>query len=93
MRRMNYCLQQFFAARSGKAPLLAAQAVRIVEIVTIINGLGVSVNGANFGFTQSQLAGGINTPANAYTAFSRKLLDRSLIAGTQLNANAVCTNN
>ena len=59
---------------------------------TIINGLGLSANTADFRYTQPQLAGGINTSANTYTAFLRKLLDHSLIAGTQLNANAVCTN-
>ena len=59
---------------------------------TIVNGLGLSANAADFRYTQPQLAGGINTSANTYTAFLRKLLDRSLIAGTQLNGNAVCTN-
>ena len=59
---------------------------------TIINGLGLAANGADFRYTQPQLAGGINTSANTYTAFLRKLLDHSLIAGTQLNAHAVCTN-
>ena len=59
---------------------------------TIINGLGLSANAADFRYTQPQLAGGISTSANTYTAFLRKLLDRSLIAGTQLNAHAVCTN-
>ncbi len=60
---------------------------------TIINGLGLSANAADFRYTQPQLAGGVSTSANTYTAFLRKLLDHSLIAGTQLNTNAVCTNN
>ncbi len=59
---------------------------------TLINGLGLSANAADFRYTQPQLAGGINTSANTYTAFLRKLLNHSLIAGTQLNANVVCTN-
>ena len=59
---------------------------------TIINGLGLAANGADFRYTQPQLAGGINTSANTYIDFLRKLLDHSLIAGTQLNAHAVCTN-
>ena len=59
---------------------------------TITNSLGLSAYTADFRYTQPQLAGGINTSANTYTAFLRKLLDRSLIAGMQLNANAVCTN-
>ena len=60
---------------------------------TVINGLGLPAYGADFRYTQPQLAGGVTTSANTYTAFLRKLLDRSLIAGTQLNAHAVCTNN
>ncbi len=59
---------------------------------TIINGLGLSAYAADFRYTQPQLAGGINTSAKTYAAFLRKLLDHSLVAGTQLNANAVCTN-
>ena len=59
---------------------------------TLIDGLGLSAYAADFRYTQPQLAGGISTSANTYTAFLRKLLDHSLIAGTQLNANAVCTN-
>ena len=59
---------------------------------TIINGLGLAANAADFRYTQPQLAGGVYASANTYTAFLRKLLDRSLIAGTQLNASAVCTN-
>lgn len=60
---------------------------------TIINGLGLSAHSADFRYSQPQLAGGVTTSANTYTAFLRKLLDHSLIAGTQLNAHAVCTNN
>lgn len=59
---------------------------------TIINGLGLSANAADFRYAQPQLAGGVSTSANTYTAFLRELLDHSLIAGTQLNAIAVCTN-
>ena len=59
---------------------------------TVIKGLGLSANAADFRYTQPQPAGGINTTAKTYISFLRKLLDRSLIAGTQLNANAVCTN-
>lgn len=59
---------------------------------TIINGLGLSAYAADFRYTQPQLAGGIYTSANTYTAFLCTLLDRSLIAATQLNANAVFTN-
>lgn len=59
---------------------------------TIITGLGLSAQANDFRYTQPQLAGGITTSANTYTAFLRKLLDRSLIAGAQLNAHAVCTN-
>jgi Repeat of unknown function (DUF5648) len=46
---------------------------------TIINGLGLSANAADFRYTQPQLAGGISTSANTYTAFTqapRPQLDR-----------------
>lgn len=71
----------------GLGPLANAELA-----TTIINGLGLASNAADFRYTQPQLAGGVSTSANTYTAFLRKLLDHSLIAGTQLNANAVCTN-
>ena len=59
----------------------------------ILGGLGLSAYSADFRYTQPQLAGGVSTSANVYTVFLRKLLSQNLIAGTQLNASAVCTNN
>lgn len=59
---------------------------------TILGGLGMSAWSADFRYTQPQLAGGVTTSANVYTAFLRRLLNQNLIAGTQLNASAACTN-
>jgi Repeat of unknown function (DUF5648) len=59
---------------------------------TVIKGIGLSANAADFAYSDVNIAGGIVTSTNTYAAFLRKLLDRSLIAGTQLNAHAVCTN-
>ena len=54
--------------------------------------LGMTGYSANFRYSQPQLAGGITTSANVYTAFLRKLLRQDLVAGSQLNAHARCTN-
>ena len=54
--------------------------------------LGMTSYAASFRYSQPQLAGGINTSANVYTAFLRKLLRQDLVAGSQLNAHARCTN-
>lgn len=58
----------------------------------ILSGLRMPANAIDFHYSQPQLAGGAYTSANTYTAFLRKLLDQSLVAGTQLNSHAVCTN-
>ena len=58
----------------------------------ILGGLGMSAFSADFRYSQPQLAGGVTTSANVYTAFLRRLLNQSLIAGSQLNASAACTN-
>jgi len=86
---MNDRFQRCFAALCDAMFVLANAGLAS----TNINGLGLSANAADFRYAQPQLAGGVNTSANTYTALLRKLLDRSLIAGTQLNGNAVCTNN
>jgi len=58
----------------------------------ILGGLGLNASSADFRYSQPQLAGGVTTSANVYTAFLRRMLNQNLIAGTQLNAGAVCTN-
>lgn len=45
-----------------------------------------------FTFGSPQLAGGINTSANSYAIFLRKILSKQLYIGGLLGAHAVCTN-
>lgn len=58
----------------------------------VLSGLGMTAYASDFRYSQPQLAGGVSTSANTYAAFLRKLLSQNLVAGTQLNAHAVCTN-
>jgi Repeat of unknown function (DUF5648) len=58
----------------------------------VLTGLGMNAYATTFRYTQPQPAGGVTTTTATYAAFLRKLLNHALIAGTQLNANAVCTN-
>jgi|GEM_PF-1292339 len=58
----------------------------------ILGTLGMTSYATSFHYSQPQLAGGINTSANVYTAFLRRLLRHDLVAGSQLNAYARCTN-
>ena len=69
MPTMNDHFQRCFVALCGAMFVLANAGLAS----TIINGLGLSANAADFRYAQPQLAGGVDASANSYTAFLRKL--------------------